>query len=545
MFFNRPKQPSPEEIRQQEAAKRRQAAFQRVAKLMDSDPVFRSCTFDGLYWIDPFTGALISAPFDFRTVATQHLMQDLAWTKTEPKSILDMRTLQWQHYLQERVESDARFKFFSKEGAWINPFNGRLCNQVKKVEGKVTPAVLRAMCRILAHYETADPEHLLTYEQMLERFPSLDPEIAGSKAHYEAVVSAEDLNTMVDWSSLGGAEGKDSTFVAQVQAKPEIKVPTDKVETDVYFATEKPESLQSPSRTKTRLSSANPPAKCPSDSDSDRLSAKRSSTENIDTLLKIATERREKKHDFDKAGEVYQHMMGSPPKIAGIEFGLFARPMEKIGGDFHDFIRLSDTDFCFIVGDISGHGMQAALIVGTVLKSLRYLVRNASCLDLVEIATRLNDEARTDLVSGQFFTAFLGILHVGNPAKGIETRLDCVCAGHHPAVVINPKGPDLMRLVGKPGVAMGIGNEAMVRKQTQIVTEILHPGETLCVYTDGVEEAQDAKTEEFGHWRSRAAFLGHLEGSAQEQADQVAQDVLAWTQGNPQDDITILTVRVG
>ncbi len=631
-IFKRKRRPTQEELREQSVQQRRMQALQKLRAFMDTDPSFQLCTFDGLSWIDPFSGSLVPAPFNYKAAAMKHLQEHEHWRGAHPKPILELRQVQWYHYLQENFDSDARFHFFAKQGNWLNPFNGEVSAGVIKQEG-ITPVILQNMARVLASYDDATPDSLLSAEELSHRHPSLSPFYDGVAGEVgDDLISADELDKLDGWEDLGSegnlfaaaddshshshspsleesngagsTDGGNPTEETRLYERPGVPPETgsstrtgpppppprpaehrerrgrdDRAERDDQGKQDvRGERDARPRRHERHGSETTTSGRHASDPESGRRTAplstahyrevkdtrrrrSRRSASHRDgepttkshgtTTARILAERssfhdlyappeqlHQETDDLEQARAVQHHLMGNIPDLDGIEFGLHFEPYRYIGGDFYDFVRISDKQLFFIVGDVSGHGTQAALVVGSILKSIRHLLLDMSTFDLVDILCHLNDDVRNDLIAGQFFTAFVGILDLSE-----KRRMQGICAGHHPCICLNPNGPTYMRRVGKNGMALGMTEGAIFRRQLKVVAEHFIPGDTLCIYTDGVQEAMNKQGTEFGHWGARASFCRHIELPANELTERVAHEASAYADGKPQDDMTVMAIR--
>jgi serine phosphatase RsbU (regulator of sigma subunit) len=610
-LFRKKKEPTAEEKRHQAIEDRRLMMLQRLHAALESDPAFQLCTFDGINWIDPFTLLLVPAPFDYKTAAMKHFQQHNHWRGQKPKTVVEVRAAQWQHYLQDHYDADTRFQFFAKEGNWLNPFNGRICAGVIRHGGSVTPDLMKGMARVLAGFPEARPDKLMSLDDLFQKFPALHPsyEHGGVNEVTDNMISADEIGQFAD---LAGPEpaapAKPATAAASAKPAVPVKPAADEsvIETRAYAhglappnplndadaataraaphyeatvsrgiervdhgkATERTSSRNSrdaaprPGDDASRLKQRHPDPEVGRDTERQSRPDRRDppstsrrrrsgdaagpvpdtnrygqpSTTSIHEQYVAPTH--DTQADLKQARVVQTNLMGSIPEVKGLAFGLHYEPYQHIGGDFYDFIQVDEQHLCFIIGDISGHGTQAALVVGSILKSLHYLINQASAFDLTEILCRLNEDVRGDLISGQFFTAFIGMLQTGE-----QRKMNCICAGHHPSICLNPNGPNFLRRIGKNGMALGVATEAVLRKQLRITSEFFIPGDILCVYTDGVHEAMDPKGQEYGHWRARASFLANIGNSPQEICQNVASDVRRFAHGQPQDDVTVLAIR--
>ncbi|MBA3708829.1 MAG: serine/threonine-protein phosphatase [Planctomycetes bacterium] len=237
---------------------------------------------------------------------------------------------------------------------------------------------------------------------------------------------------------------------------------------------------------------------------------------------------------MEKAKSVQQHMLSDLPKLENFQFAAHYSPHHGVSGDFYEVMSLPDERILLVVGDVSGHGVQAALVVATALKTLRFVARQHS--DLIGLLKAFNDEIRTDLLPGQFITLFAGAL---DPDTGV---CSCVRAGHHAALVVNLHGESILRKVGKCGMAVGIADGDTFAETLCEDTVELTPGHVFIQYTDGLTEAMNPAEDEYGEARLYASLFAHLKDTPQELVDGIAREVAHHAEGSVGDDLTILAV---
>lgn len=206
-------------------------------------------------------------------------------------------------------------------------------------------------------------------------------------------------------------------------------------------------------------------------------------------------------------------------------------PAKEVGGDLYDFAVVGDTVF-FLVGDVSGKGVPAALFMAITRAAFRFI--GALGLPMHEVMQRVNDCLCDGNTSGMFVTIFAACLD-------LKTGSMVYCnAGHNPIVVVDPDGKASF-LRAKPNLAAGLFDGFPYESETIQ----LERGTRLVLYTDGVTEAERADKSQFGEdrlleWASQlnpAAF-----------SDAVVADlyhhVKKFTNGAEQnDDITILAIQ--
>jgi len=143
------------------------AAKAEVEDLLEQ-PQFRVLTVDRMNWINPYTGELVPAPFDFRDAAREVLLRERPWEQgRQPMSQQRLHRVRWNHFLRNNVREDARLRYFHPDGHWLNPFTGKWVSDVKRVNGKIGLSTLEEMAAALAMCEAADEGgEMLSDEQL-------------------------------------------------------------------------------------------------------------------------------------------------------------------------------------------------------------------------------------------------------------------------------------------------------------------------------------------------------------------------------------------
>jgi phosphoserine phosphatase RsbU/P len=218
------------------------------------------------------------------------------------------------------------------------------------------------------------------------------------------------------------------------------------------------------------------------------------------------------------------------PAVPGIELAAANCPTRQVGGDYYDVLSLSGGRVAFLVADVSGKGVPAALLVSTVHAAVHLQVEEAK--SVADLVTRIDRHLRRYAATRKFLTLFFGVLE---PESGL---LRYVSAGHNPALLVRASGP--IERVESTGVPVGILPNASWREETLR----LEPGDLLALYTDGLTEAVDEAEEEFGLERLRAVLEAGRGLPARELCDGLMARVADFASGMPQyDDQTVLLLR--
>jgi serine phosphatase RsbU (regulator of sigma subunit)/ketosteroid isomerase-like protein len=217
------------------------------------------------------------------------------------------------------------------------------------------------------------------------------------------------------------------------------------------------------------------------------------------------------------------------PELEGWQINPYYRPAREVGGDFYDFLELEDGRLGLVVGDATGKGVPAALVMASARSMLR-AVAQASDYSPGDVLRRVNDSLVTDIPPNMFVTCFYAIL---DPSSG---RLLYANAGHDLPYLRQGGGAEELRARGMPlGLMSGMGYE-----EDEIV---LGEGDAALFYSDGLVEAHDHQREMFGFPRLRALVAEH--GEERSLVDLLMDELHSFTgeDWEQEDDITLLTLR--
>ena len=265
-------------------------------------------------------------------------------------------------------------------------------------------------------------------------------------------------------------------------------------------------------------------------------------------MLREALEARDKlvalRSDLDLASRMQQSILPDKfPESPDYEIFAGMEPARDVGGDFFDMIELAEGRVGITVADVSGKGVAAALFMmssrtllnsvavaranpGDVLGEVNRLLRPGDVLSEVNRLLQENNDA------AMFVTVFFAIY------DSTTGELVYSNGGHNPPVILHADGSSSL-LAQDPGVALGVAPEFTY----DMYNATLEPGEALVLYTDGVTEAENEKTEQFGLDRLRGILGGAPPASAKDINTKVFEAVKEFAGKAPQfDDITCLTL---
>jgi serine phosphatase RsbU (regulator of sigma subunit) len=243
----------------------------------------------------------------------------------------------------------------------------------------------------------------------------------------------------------------------------------------------------------------------------------------------LAQERFER--ELQLAREIQQRFQPTaPPAVTGFELQGISFPSYQIGGDYYDFILCPDGRLVVALGDVSGKGTSAALLMSSLHAAVHAQV--ASCRPINETVGAVNHYLADNTPSNRFVTLFYAEL---DPLTG---SLAFINAGHNPPLIAHAAGT--LEQLGSGGPPLGIMPDFDYHEgRTQ-----LQPGDVLVSYSDGVTEQTNPKGEEFGPARLQDVVSQNLDRSAAAIRDKIEASLSAFAQGTPAvDDITLLIVK--
>ncbi|MBQ3390508.1 MAG: SpoIIE family protein phosphatase [Firmicutes bacterium] len=209
----------------------------------------------------------------------------------------------------------------------------------------------------------------------------------------------------------------------------------------------------------------------------------------------------------------------------------YMRPAKQVGGDFYDVFFLTPDKIAFLIADVSGKGIPAALFMASAKITLQNCVRDF--IDLSESIRLANDSLCNNNEAEMFVTAWIGILDIPTG------EVDFVCAGHNPPVLITGQGPEYIRHRG--GFVLG-GMEGLTFRPQHLD---LKQGDVLFLYTDGVTEAENAANDLYGEERLENLLSSLKTPDADSVIETVRKDVADFVGGvDPSDDMTMLCIRM-
>ncbi len=188
-------------------------------------------------------------------------------------------------------------------------------------------------------------------------------------------------------------------------------------------------------------------------------------------------------HELKVARRIQESILPKEiPCLPGWEMAAHWQPAHAVSGDFYDFIHFPDGRLALIVGDVTGKGVPAALVMATTRAILRATAQPG--LNPGQVLERVNDQVCVDILPGMFVTCFYGILDSGTGALNFANAGHCLPLQVHQSEVVEPRAT---------GMPLGL-LEGMAYEEKAIS---LQDGDTLLLYSDGLIEAHNPQREMF------------------------------------------------
>ena len=254
--------------------------------------------------------------------------------------------------------------------------------------------------------------------------------------------------------------------------------------------------------------------------------------------MAFITDMTEHKKALALAGEVQKSLLPqSKPNVQGLDIAGRNVSCDEIGGDYFDFLWRRENPngpISVVVGDITGHGVDSALLMTSARAFLR--MRASQPGTLSEIITAMNRHLTQDVLeSGRFMTLF----YLTVDPK--QNRIYWVRAGHDPAILYDPRQDTFEELKGS-GVALGV-NDAV--EYLENYRDGLTNGQIIAIGTDGIWEAFNKKGKMFGKQRFKNIIRQNARAGADDILNAVYREINKFTQGQrSEDDITLVVIKV-
>lgn len=220
-----------------------------------------------------------------------------------------------------------------------------------------------------------------------------------------------------------------------------------------------------------------------------KFSRKLSKEMYMSRIERLEIEMKANEEDLSEAERHFTWMQPKPPQIDGYDVDLLYRPYGRLGGDFYDFVWLDRDRLAVVVGDVSGHGIQAAILQAMARKLISLALRQENG-DLHKVVAFANRELTNDLPPGSFVAAIVGILNTATHAwKHVR------CGIPYPLLITGRESDSVVT----PGGPLGLSKKADWHVQVGEYATILEPDQSMMLMSDGIIECyqDDEKKKDF------------------------------------------------
>ena len=253
-----------------------------------------------------------------------------------------------------------------------------------------------------------------------------------------------------------------------------------------------------------------------------------------ETLVEERVAAAQTEGELQAAREIQMSMVPPRATLANVDPRLdvdaLLEPARSVGGDLYDLARLDDDRIGFMIGDVTGKGVPAALFMA-MSKALTSFVLNRENVDLAGAVTSVNEELLRGGGETLSVTMIIGIIDLKTGAVSL------VCAGHEDPITLKPDGKaEIHRLLGGPPLGL-------TTFDYPVEPLSLSPGDTLMLVTDGITEAQNLNDELYGR-QQILTEIAQKRGSATELCEGIRDAVRIFEGGlEPTDDLTVMVLR--
>lgn len=242
-------------------------------------------------------------------------------------------------------------------------------------------------------------------------------------------------------------------------------------------------------------------------------------------------EKKKMENELELALDIQKNLLPKEnPNAAGFDIAGLSFPSRHVGGDYFDYISLSDTEILIAIADVSGKGMPASLIMANLQAALRVIAPLR--LSLEDLVQRLNKIVYLNTSSDKFVTFFCGVLNT------FKREFTYINAGHNPPLFLSK---DNICLLDKGGLILGVLDE-MIKYEIETIS--LEDNDIMLFYTDGVSEALNGDMEEFGELSIKEILTDKKHLTSAEIIENIVTNVKSHSgDGNQTDDITLIAVK--
>lgn len=255
-------------------------------------------------------------------------------------------------------------------------------------------------------------------------------------------------------------------------------------------------------------------------------------------IISLESHNEKMNYELKMAGGVQKLIF--PELISDHQFniGLFHKPFTEVSGDYYDIIDLDDSRRGFLLVDVSGHGMPAALVTMIVKEIFdRDAKKYSDPSELLKLMNTMviNLLQKNDMFSGIYFTAFYMIIDNNNFVHFCN-------AGHQQVIILQPEKKQLAR-INSCGAPIGISEDMNDMYRTGRIK--LSNGDKICMFTDGITEPKNGDGDEFGTKRIISSIKKVLKNPVESMIEEIIDDLMVYVENKKlDDDATLIMVEI-
>lgn len=250
-------------------------------------------------------------------------------------------------------------------------------------------------------------------------------------------------------------------------------------------------------------------------------------------LFESSLEKEKYKNELMLARQMQQKLLPAViPALAGFDIGAHSSPALEVGGDYYDFLRLKNGDFCTIIGDVSGKGISAAFYMAE--------------LKGVAMALAGESDSPKDLlqkINAAIFHSLDKKSYISMSAISIDTKKNTLIyarAGHTPLFVCRGNSVEMLT---PRGIGVGLAKSTTFNSLLEEVAVPLSNCDCVLLFTDGVNEAMDSQNNEFGYDKIKNILLSNSSRNAEMLIGEVLRQIVDHAEGTMQhDDSTMISI---
>jgi len=254
----------------------------------------------------------------------------------------------------------------------------------------------------------------------------------------------------------------------------------------------------------------------------------------ISRLTEATAARQKLEHEFMIAKTIQEGLLPtSMPRTRNFEVRGWSRPANQTGGDYFDWIELSNGNLMLTIGDVTGHGVGPALLAAASRAYARATMHAEQNLN--EMIARLNDLLHADLKDGRFVTLVACLLDPD------ARRMKLLAAGHGPLIFYSRRRDTIETISTTHGLPLGVLDHGEYERALEVHFE---PGDVAVIVSDGFTEWQDTDLKIFGNRRVCDSVLASCREAPDQIIERLQRDVAVFSHGSTQaDDTTALVIR--